>query len=430
MLLRFNYENERIKNKIKKINKRKTKIINYINNLKSSSNKLKEQLLLNNLSTEKTLNNQYNYVKDTFLIPNSRFIIKNKKLHIHHIPRKILTQNITTIQEEITFYPNYNISNFIKSSTKRSFKFFLSDKLYYISLLHPANSTYFHFIFETLTYVFMIYKKYNFFNASQSDIPIFIIEKNNFNYILKKIFKNIPLIEIKRSKTYSLFCKNLIIPDIENYNYYFTWNKKHVNSNSDIYYVNKDILTEFKDYVKNMFVDKNEYDAKYTVLIKRKKERCFNVEEHEKYIIEKFPNLKIIFFEDLDFIEQVKIMSNCNLLILQPGSGFINTLFMPENSNIITLASNNNINNFNLFEEISSVSNKKINWIKAPILQENPLFRKKIEKDNSIYNILKNYALSNDRKSFFLNYHPYNYKADFKSISIDNLTNIIENIIK
>jgi hypothetical protein len=397
--------------------------------IKLDSDNLINSLLPIDLPKKKTPNQIFNYISGVDIIPNCRFFIRRGKLYLHNIDEKIKNQNIITIQEEICFFKHFNVNYFLNMTRE---KYILKQKYFYISLFHPCASTYFHFIFETVIYVFMIYKKYNLFNLDKRELPVFLIEKNKFNYILTKIFKNISLIETK-IKHKSFWCKNLVLPEIKNYNYYHSWNKEHIESSKDLYFVNNEVITEFKDTIKNMFVDKNINQVKYPVFVKRKGSfRNFGkINILEIYLKKKFPNLKSVFLEDLDFVEQVILLSNCNLLVLQSGSGFINCIFMPENTHIICISVNNKFIASNFFDEISSISNKNLHWIKMPEKQEDLQFRSYINENNSIYNIFRccnTYNLFSKQGSF-LRYAPQNrLMDDNEEILINNMEKILNEI--
>ena len=155
-----------------------------------------------------------------------------------------------------------------------------------------------------------------------------------------------------------------------------------------MYFINNDVITEFKDTIKNMFVDNNVNQEKYPVLVKRKSilRNFIKINDVEIYLKKKFPNLKSVFMEDLDFVEQVILFNNCNFLVLQAGSAFINTIFMPKNTHIICISVDNKFISSKFFNDISSISNKNLHWIKMPVKKEteNSKFRSCIDKNNSM----------------------------------------------
>lgn len=418
------------KNFIKKEKKRKESIEIMSNQIKINSDNVINNLLPIDLPLKKTPNQKFNYVSEVDLFCNCRFFVKGRKLYLHNLDEKIKNQNVITIQEHVRYFKHFNVNYFFNRTRKR---YILNRNLYFISLFHPCNTTYFHFIFETVIYVFMIYKKYNLFELDRSELPIFIIEKNKFNYILTKIFKNIPLVTVNRNKRETIWCKNLVLPEVENYNYFHSWNVKHIESNSDMYFINNDVITEFKDTIKNMFVDNNKNQEKYPVLVKRKSlfRNISEINDVEIYLKKKFPNLKSVFMEDLDFVEQVILFNNCNFLILQAGSAFINTIFMPKNTHIICISVDNKFISSKFFNDISSISNKNLHWIKMPVKKEteNSEFELCIDKNNSIYSIFKYSQIYFKTTKHFLNYTPQNCSsAGNKDILINNLEKILKDI--
>ena len=419
-----------IKKKKEKEKERIESIKLFVVQQKINSDNLINSLLPIDLPLKKTPNQIFNYISEVDLICNCRFFIRKGKLYLHNLDKKIKNQNVITIQEEVCYFKRFSVNYFL-NKTRNRFRF--NTNLYFISLFHPCNTTYFHFIFETVIYVFMIYKKYNLFELDRSELPIFIIEKNKFNYILTKIFKNIPLVTINRRTNNTIWRKNLVLPEIKNYNYFHSWNKEHIESNSDLYFINNHVITEFKHFIKNMFVDNNINQEKYPVLVKRKSvlRNWCELNYLEIYLKKKFPNLKSVFLEDLDFVEQVILFNNCNFLVLQAGSAFINTIFMPKNTHIICISVNNKFISSKFFNDISSISNKNLHWIKMPVKKEteNSEFESYIDKNNSIYSIFKYSQIYLKTTKNFLNYAPQNnISAGNKDILINNLEKILNKI--
>lgn len=74
------------------------------------------------------------------------------------------------------------------------------------------------------------------------------------------------------------------------------------------------------------------------IYISRKKAPIRHIENEEQIfpILEKY-GFEIFHFENLTFLEQVKLMSECKTLVGPHGAGFVNMMFMPKNGSVMEI---------------------------------------------------------------------------------------------
>jgi capsular polysaccharide biosynthesis protein len=352
----------------------------------------KNNILIDNLNNCEILYDDANLsiILNTQIINNTRLIINNNNIYIDKLPsyniiNKYLEEYI--IHEQL--FDIYINNNFIN--------------LYgcYLNLINSSNSNYYHFLFDTLPYLFSFLKNNNLLYNDNYNFNILV--NHDYN-IIKSLFN----INIKYSDTnYNI--ENLIIPKNINPHFYLCWNKYNILQNKDIYYYDYNIFKELREFIFNKFNiiphgNKNIY-------LKRNNDfRIFINSDYFNKIINDF-NFDIVLPENMSFYEQVSYFSQVKTLVCQGGAGMANILFMPENSNVILIIADSKFINITYFKELLLKLNINLNIIYTTTLY---LY------DNIYENNLKFI------QNFNLAKHPFNCNLYFNKKNFIDLIKLLE----
>lgn len=171
-------------------------------------------------------------------------------------------------------------------------------------------------------------------------LRINFIKSKKYRYIYVPIYLKIML----QSKPYSKIFSKL------NFQYYSYDNKivfhnlryaSSINYFKDNILLRKSIKDLNKNIIKKFKLKSNKY--KFTLISRKKSTRGLDNEDELFKMLKKF-NFQRIYFEDLSFLEQIKVCYNSKIVVGVQGSGLANLIFMKKNSHLVHL-SNVFINN-------------------------------------------------------------------------------------
>lgn len=386
--------------------------INQINkNINLDINKI--NILIYNINKFEILyeNNDLYILLKISIIDNSRYIIYNNNIYIDKLNKyEIISKYLDFyhIQEKTCCY---NIKND-----------FISLYGYYLNLVYSSNTNYFHFIFETLPYLYIFLKNNNILYDNNYKFKILI--NNDFN-IIASLF-NINIIYTEKNN-YNI--EKLIIPKNINTNYTFNWNKNNIFKNENIMNYDYSILLELRNFIFNKFNIKP-FRKKKSYLKRNNKFRILINSNYIEKIIDDF-NFNNIIPENMSFEKQVKYFSEINTLICQGGAGMTNILFMPENSNVIVIAADSEFVDCNFFNKLFIELNINFHIIKAvPIYLNDNIYENNFEYINKIglekhpYN--SNIYLNNENIKYLIKLlKKYTHRINYNFIYSEEINNDI-----
>ena len=324
-------------------------------------------------------------------------MIINNEIYIDKINIKtiLLLKNINQLIHENLFNYNFDIQNICN----------ISNPVLNISL--SCNSTYFHFIANTLPYLITYMN-----NNPEYNFEIYI-ETNKFNYILDLLFDYKFKIN---SQDQIIKCDNLIIPKIFDFNNQFGWNKYNITNNQDIYNFVPEQLILTRNYILNKLQITKNKDLRLFIVRDTNFRKSTFIEN--KKLIEIFENLnfKFISLDNIDFKEQIDIFYNAEIVISEPGSCCANIMFMRENTNYIIITKNCKYTSNNFFPTFAEIF--KVNCYN---LLTKPKYNINDEELNiNNFNHIKNIGLSN---------HPMNSTTIINEQILIELENYVKQII-
>ena len=336
---------------------------NYLNNYILKNLELNENnILIDNLNKFEILYEDDNFciILNTFIIDDTRYIIYNNNLYVDKLPSyKIINKYLNNYIIQEVLYSKIIINNFNNLYG------------YYLNLISSGNFNYFHFLYETLPYLFSFLKNnkilYN------NDYNFNIIINSDFN-IIKLLFN----LNVVYSNNVDYNIEKLIIPKNNILNYSFSWNKYNISKNEDILNYDYEILIEIRNYIFNRFSIKPECN-KNVYLKCNNLFRIFINSDYFIKIINDF-NFEIINSENMSFYEQFLYFSQIKTLVCQGGAGMANILFMPENSNVILIISGSKFVNNKFLNNLFIKLNINVNIIyTTPLYLYDNIYKNNIE---------------------------------------------------
>jgi hypothetical protein len=226
---------------------------------------------------------------------------------------------------------------FLANIFKKKNKIFLKNND--IVLFGPWPNIYFHQLVDFILRInFIKYKKYN-----RIFLPLF----------LKKILSSSPYKSIfsKQNFHYYNYDNKIIF-----YNLRYISGLNHYNKNSTL----KKTILNLKNSIKNKFL-LNSKKYKYSIISRNRSSRNLHNENILFQRLKKY-GFRRFYFEELSYLEQIKICYNSQIVIGYQGSGLANVIFMKKNSNLIQVC-NIYINNpvIKLLCDINNINNYNIN---------------------------------------------------------------------
>ncbi|NOQ29780.1 MAG: DUF563 domain-containing protein [Helicobacteraceae bacterium] len=186
----------------------------------------------------------------------------------------------------------------------------------YLWITDTLSNGYFHWLADVLPKLVMLKEEYKSKVLLQSKYKEFSYVEKSLNYLGYEVhyFNEVDSVEVEEL---------LFIPNI---------------ANSGSYYEDSMNLLreEFYKYFK-FNVSKCKNEKVYISRAKATRRKIKNEEEIET-ILKKY-EFNIYYFEELSFEEQVKLMLNTSHLISLHGAGLTNMLFMPSNSKVLEIRS-------------------------------------------------------------------------------------------
>lgn len=272
------------------------------------------KLTKSNNSKKAIPNSFHNFPKENIQICNSRNVI-------------VLKNNVvlsSLLIKEASIFDNLPFNHWLKTYKWTYLSFFknitgikvIRNEKNYFHIFNMWSNGYHHWITEVAPKLFLYEEELrNGIILVPLNSPKFIIEFLNLFGFKNLLFFNSPM-----------FLKRLNI--IEN-----TYSG-HYSS---------EFLTLFKKKVKKKIETNGDELKIYVSRRKSKNRRIVNEEEIINYLIHQ--KFEIIDSEDLDFIDQVKLFSLCNILLSIHGAALTNLIFMKPGTQVIELFPEINITN-------------------------------------------------------------------------------------
>lgn len=219
-----------------------------------------------------------------------------------------------------------------------------------------CNSTYFHFIANTLPYII------TYITRSKNKNFDFVIDTNIFNHILELLFDN----RIHTQSMYTVyFCSKLILPDIYDFNNNFGWNKYDIQKQQDVYNHIPEQLILTRNFILEKINDKLKSNTYEKIFIYRESEHRKSEFMNNKEFINEFKKLGFTFLslDNIDFITQVNLFYNAKIIISEAGSCCANMMFMKENMKYVLIASNSEFIDHSFFKTYADIFKIKLTYI-------------------------------------------------------------------
>jgi hypothetical protein len=277
------------------------------------------------ISSKKKIKPKVLYLDKAFFFPKFFFrivgIVLNKNRSI------IKDWNFNNFLSEITFSK-------ILSSSFFGYDFFYNKKFFFyinkfrrkeniyldkkdIILFGPWPNIYFHQLIDFILRINFIKSK----NYRKIYVPIYL--KNIlFSEPYKSIFSNLNF-------NFYGYDKNIIFHNLR----YISG----LNHYSENIYLKKNIFNLCNSIKKKFSLESNKYNYSF---ISRNKSSRYLVNEEIIFEKLKMYNFKRYYFEELDYLEQIKICYNSKIVIGLHGSGLANLIFMKKNNNLIEITNN------------------------------------------------------------------------------------------
>lgn len=219
------------------------------------------------------------------------------------------------------------------------------------TFIFPINTNYYHFLIDSVA--FFLYLRSLFPNIKA--MPIYFANQNeDLNQVIfndnKFILEILELIGINKS--------DIKIISNHNANYYFSklysYNKKKSDKIDDELYKYPFIYNIFKNFFSNLI----EKRSKEKIYISRKNIKNRSISNEQ--VIEKFfidLGFKIVYLENLSFIEKIQTFYNSSVVVSRFGSSLTNAIFC---NNAIVIEIRNDTENMGTFvESICKINNSK-----------------------------------------------------------------------
>jgi hypothetical protein len=219
-----------------------------------------------------------------------------------------------------------------------------------IVLFGPWSDIYFHQLIDFILRINFIKKK----KYKRIFLPFF----------LKKILSSSPYKEIffNLNFFYYSYEKNIIFRNLRYLSGINHYSKNKILKNT-ILDLNNSIHQKF-----NLYSTK----YKYTLISRKKSSRGLKNEDQLYEMLTKY-NFKKYYFEDLSYLEQIRLCYNSKIVIGVHGSGLANLIFMKKNSNLIEMTNSfienpiykllSNINKINYFKLRFHVNNSNLSGL-------------------------------------------------------------------
>lgn len=190
---------------------------------------------------------------------------------------------------------------------------YLNDESSYL-LIHSAWFNYSFWINSFIIRLISYLKQ----NIKEDVYLIYPEEWNSIAYV-KDSLDFFPIKKKLIPKDHHLFVKNLIMPETR------PWTSAFYKNNI------RDVYDWFK------FLDSTNSSKKRLYLTRKKRNvRCVQNEDELIPILEKF-GFQIVSFEDVSFIDQIRLMYQTEIFISIHGAGFSNIMFMPKHTVVMEL---------------------------------------------------------------------------------------------
>jgi hypothetical protein len=206
-----------------------------------------------------------------------------------------------------------------------------------VILFGPYSHNYAHIIHEFLNRI--IYIK-NYTNFKKITVPDYLKRVLSSSVFVKSL-KNIRIRYLKSNQNYIIYNVN-----------YLT----HIENRFSNFYL-RDTFNKLRDIVQNN-VEKNNKNC--LVLVSRmESSRRRLINEQELFDKLKIFGFKKFYFEKLSVNQQIKIASNCKVMIGYHGAGISNCVYMKKNTHVIEIFNKNYIHShFKLFSKIQKINYK------------------------------------------------------------------------
>ena len=156
-------------------------------------------------------------------------------------------------------------------------------------------------------------------------------------------------------------CSNLIIPNIYDFNNSFGWNKDDIQQNQDVYNFVPEQLILTKNFILNK-ININSEGPKKIFIYRETKLRQSGLMTNLKFIND-FKNLGFKFISldnNIDFIKQVNLFHNAEIVISEAGSCCANIMFMKKNSNYFLISPDSEFIDKTFFKNYADIFNVKL----------------------------------------------------------------------